>query len=130
MVMSMAQKLNLKGLDLLVLNAPEGYLAPLSGELPGVILSTDDATPATAVLLFVNNLDEAARLAPQAMRLVQPGGLLWLAYPKGASKVKTDVNRDKLWPVLAAMGWRPVRQVALDDIWSAMRFRPADEVGQ
>jgi len=37
---------------------------------------------------------------------------------------KTDVNRDKLWPVLDPLGWRPVRMVAIDEVWSAMRFRP------
>ena len=130
MAMTMAQKLNLKGQELLVLNAPEDYTTELAGELPGVALSEDSTAPEGAVLLFVNSLDEAARLAPEAARLVQPGGLLWVAYPKGTSKVQTDVNRDRLWPVLEAMNWRPVRQVALDDVWSAMRFRPADEVGR
>jgi hypothetical protein len=50
--------------------------------------------------------------------------LLWVAYPKGSSGVKTDVNRDRLWQALEPTGWRPVRQVALDETWSAMRFRP------
>jgi hypothetical protein len=82
------------------------------------------------VLLFVNNLGEAERLAPQAMAAVAPGGLLWIAYPKGTSGVKTDVNRDRLWPVIEALGWKPVRQVAIDEVWSALRFRPACEVGR
>ena len=64
------------------------------------------------------------------MRSVRPGGPLWIAYPKGTSGVKTDVNRDRLWEALRPTGWRPIRQVALDEVWSAMRFRPADEVGR
>ena len=78
----------------------------------------------------VNNLEEAGRLAPAAIAAVRPDGLLWMAYPKGTSKVKTDVNRDRLWEATNPTGWRPVRQVALDDVWSAMRFRPADQVGK
>lgn len=124
MAMSMAEKLNLKEQEILVLNAPEGYLAVLAGELPGVTLITTSATPAGAVLLFVNNLEEAAQLSPEAIKAMRPDGLLWVAFPKGTSKVKTDVNRDKLWPVLDAIGWRPVRNVAIDDTWSALRFRP------
>ncbi len=47
-----------------------------------------------------------------------------MAYAKGTSKVKTDVNRDKLWQAVEPIGWQPVRQVALDEVWSAMRFKP------
>ncbi len=61
MAMTLAQKLNLKESELLVLNAPEGYLPGLEGELPGVALTTTSAAPTGATLLFVNNLDEAAR---------------------------------------------------------------------
>jgi hypothetical protein len=130
MAMTMTEKLNLKENAMVVLNAPEGALAKLGGELPGVTLTSGAPDSAGAVLLYVNSLDEAARLSPEAVGLVRPGGLLWIAYPKGSSKVKTDVNRDRLWPVLEEIGWRPVRQVALDEVWSAMRFRPADEVGR
>jgi sigma-B regulation protein RsbU (phosphoserine phosphatase) len=42
--------------------------------------------------------------------------------PGSVAEVVTDVNRDKLWPVLDQMGWRPARQVAIDDVWSGMRF--------
>jgi len=95
-----------------------------------VTLTTESADPAGAILLFVKSLDEASQLTPDAARRVRTGGLLWVAYPKGTSGVKTDVNRDKLWPVLSKIDWRPIRQVALDDIWSAMRFRPSAEVGR
>jgi hypothetical protein len=130
MAMSMAEKLNLKGQEMQVLNAPEGYLTDLAAELPGVTLATMGEGVADAVLVFVKDLEEAGRLAPTAARRVRPGGLLWVAYPKGTSKIKSDVNRDRLWPVLEAIGWRPVRQVVLDDVRSAMRFRPVDEVGR
>jgi hypothetical protein len=46
---------------------------------------------------------------------------VWVAYPKGN---RSDVNRDTLWPILAEHGLRPIGQVAMDDIWSAIRFRP------
>jgi len=50
--------------------------------------------------------------------------LAWIAYPK-ASQMGTDLNRDILWKLVKPMGIRPVRQVSVDDTWSAMRFRPA-----
>jgi hypothetical protein len=80
--------------------------------------------------VFLNNLADIERLYGEATRLVQPDGLLWLAYPKMSSGIKTDINRDRLWDAVKPSGWRPVRQVALDDTWSALRFRPADMLGK
>ena len=128
---SLSQKLQLK-LDqrLLLLNPPQGYATHLASELAGVPLLAESQEQMEAVLLFINNLAEVSRLAPEAIRLVLPDGLLWIAYPKGSSRIKTDVNRDILWQTLEPTGWRPVRQIALDEIWSAMRFRPAGQVGR
>ena len=46
---------------------------------------------------------------------------MWVAYPKGN---RTDLNRDSLWPILGEFGMRPISQVAIDEVWSALRFRP------
>jgi hypothetical protein len=48
-------------------------------------------------------------------------GALWIAYPKAN---RTDVNRDTLWPILGDYGMRPITQVSVDEVWSALRFRP------
>jgi hypothetical protein len=50
--------------------------------------------------------------------------VLWVAYPKGN---RTDVNRDTLWPILDEHGMRPVTQVSINQVWSALRFRPLKE---
>lgn len=131
MATTLATKLQIKpGHRLAVLNVPEGYLARLTAELEGIAVSAGTEAGCDSVLLFVNNLDETARLAPDAMQSAPAGGPVWLAYPKMSSNVKTDVNRDRLWDALKSSGWRPVRQVAIDEVWSALRFRPAGEVGQ
>jgi hypothetical protein len=49
--------------------------------------------------------------------------LVWLAYPK-AGRLGTDLNRDTVAALLADDSVRPVRQIAIDDTWSALRFRP------
>lgn len=78
----------------------------------------------------MTSLAKARELAPEVLGAAAEGGLVWLAYPKGGSGIETDVNRDILWEALKPTEWRPVRQVALDDVWSAMRFRPATDVGK
>lgn len=128
---SLSQKLQLKaGQRLLVLNAPQGYADRLAEEMPQVTIEAAESGASSAVLLFVNDLDEALRRAPAAIDAVRREGLLWMAYPKGASKVKTDVNRDRLWDAIRPLGWLAIRQIALDDTWSAMRFRPVEMVGR
>ena len=112
---------------LAVRNAPQGMAERLAGQLEGVEVVTGPDVRADALLLFVNNMAEAQALAAGAVEAVadaKPEGVLWLAYPKGSSKIKTDINRDTLWPVVQAHGWRPVRQIAIDEVWSALRFRP------
>ena len=49
--------------------------------------------------------------------------------PKQRSKVPTDLNRDILWKIFPNSEWRPVTQISIDEIWSALRFRPKAEVG-
>jgi phage-related baseplate assembly protein len=102
------------GATLAVLAPPEG--SPVTG---------DAVAPeaADAVLLFVRmraDLDGAEALLAAA----RADRLAWVAYPK-AGRLGTDLNRDRLAAALTALGVRPVRQVALDDTWSALRFRPA-----
>jgi hypothetical protein len=50
-------------------------------------------------------------------------GLAWIAYPK-AGKLGTDLNRDILWKHMLEKGIEAVRQVSVDETWSAIRFRP------
>jgi len=122
---TLAQKLQIKSGKLIVLNAPKGYAEVLTTELNHLTVSTRASGQAEAVLLFVNSLAEVAERTPKAIKAVKPDGMLWIAYAKGTSKVKTDVNRDKLWAAVQPIGWQPVRQIALDDVWSAMRFKPS-----
>ena len=123
---SLAQKLQIKSGKLIVINAPKGYVEQLTKELNDLTVSTRATGQAEAVLLFVNSLAEATERTPKAGQLVRLGGMLWIAYAKGTSKMKTDVNRDKLWAAVQPFGWQAVRQIALDDVWSALRFKPVE----
>ena len=125
MTTSLAQKLQIKSGKLIVLNVPKGYAELLTTELKHLTVSTRAAGQAEAVLLFVNSLAEVEKLAPKAIKVVKPTGMLWMAYAKGTSQVKTDVNRDKLWEMMKPTGWQAVRMIALDDVWSLMRFKPS-----
>ena len=125
----LVSKLGIKaGQRVLVVNAPEGYLH-LLGALPG---GSEVETCARGefdfVQLFAHHKADIDGHAGTALGVLRPGGILWLSYPKKSSKVETDITRDTGWDLLRDGGWRPVSQVAIDDTWSALRFRSTSEV--
>ncbi|MDQ4490094.1 hypothetical protein RBS60_07760 [Sinomonas sp. ASV486] len=118
--MELWQKLQIKpGMTVAVLNAPADAPA-----LEGPFEASDDAGAAAAVVLYAANRDELAARGAAAVRAAHEDRLAWIAYPK-AKKLGTDLNRDLLAQEVIALGADPVRQVSLDDVWSALRFRPA-----
>ena len=128
---SLMKKLRIQaGQRVLILNPPAGYVETL-GDLPeGVKLSDKPEGTFDFVHLFVRDSNELGDLAPEAMAAVAYDGLLWISYPKRSSKVETDLTRDVLWELMMETGLRPVTQVSIDDVWSALRFRPAEKVGK
>jgi hypothetical protein len=79
------------------------------------------------ILAFCTKQSEVDAVAIDAAAKLEGDGLLWFAYPKGTSKkFKCDFNRDTGWAVLGAHGFEPVRMVAIDEDWSALRFRRVD----
>ena len=126
----MAKKLRLQNANrALILNAPEGYL-DLLGELPEEIkIEGELSGKYDFAHLFVKERAELEQFMDQVLQVIEYDVILWISYPKGGSGVKTDLNRDKLWKALAEKGIRPVMQVSIDEVWSAMRFRPTEQVG-
>ncbi len=51
---------------------------------------------------------------------------LWVAYPKAASKIVSDLTRDSNWDCIAHFGYEEVRLITLDSIWTAMRFKKSN----
>jgi len=78
----------------------------------------------------VRQAKDLARKGPKAIAAVKDGGLLWIAYPKKSSGVSTDLTRDVGWKVIEDAGWGGVAQVAIDDTWSALRFKPEAAVAR
>jgi hypothetical protein len=95
----------------------------LSKNLPaGAKVSTRGRGPFSVILGFAARQREVAALFRKARPVLAPDGILWLAYPKKSSSVKTDLSRGDGWEGLADSGWVPVAQVSVDDTWSALRF--------
>ncbi len=120
------QKLNLKDhKQILVINAPESFESELAS-LQNVEIkrNLDEVTAIDFALAFVTRKAEIDELSPQLVAKARGDVILWFIYPKGTSKkYKADFNRDNGWDVMAAAGYQPVRMVAIDEDWSALRYR-------
>jgi hypothetical protein len=116
---TVAEKLQIKPGTSVWSSQPE-YL-DLIGALPeGATLAESLAEATTAVIFLASEAIAREKLEHLQGHLAAPE-ILWIAYPKGNA---ADINRDTLWPILGEYGLRPVSQVAIDDTWSALRFRP------
>jgi hypothetical protein len=125
------QKLNLKAQrEIAVFNVPASFEAELA-QLKGIKILRDVRKP-TAIqfaLAFVTQQGELNRLSRILADGSEGDALLWFAYPKGTSKrYSCDFNRDTGWQVIRKAGFDSVRQVAIDEDWSALRFRRGEYV--
>ena len=125
------QKLFLKENDrFMLLNDPPGYGGSL-GELPaGVELLGKGPGMADVVQLFVTRREELLRQMDFIIGALDPvgRGILWVTYPKGSSKIGTDLNRDSINDLLLTLGFKGVAIIAVDEDWSAIRFKRVQEV--
>ena len=125
MAMATFAKLNLKDqAEIVVLNAPASFEPELKS-LKGVSLRRDAKGGDIGFsLAFVMTQKEVDTLAPQVAKKAKGDAIVWFAYPKGSSKkYKSQINRDSGWAVMGDAGFEPVRMVAIDEDWSAVRFR-------
>ena len=119
-------KLNLKSqTEILVLNAPESFEQELAA-LNNITIrrNAGDVKEIAFSLAFVTRQKEVDAIAKTIARKATGDAIVWFAYPKGTSKkYKCDFNRDTGWAALGAEGFESVRMVAIDEDWSALRFR-------
>ncbi len=122
-------RLNLKQpREILVLNAPASFTPALAG-LPAAAVQTELAETATIefALVFVATREELERIAPVIISQAAADAVIWFAYPKQSSKrYQSDLRRDEGWQTLGKAGYECVRMVAIDEDWSAARFRHVD----
>ena len=122
------QKLNLKDQkQIVVLNAPASFEPELK-TLRGVAIQRDlkNAGDIEFSLAFVIKQKDVDTLGNAIAKKAQGDAVVWFAYPKGSSKTyKSEIHRDSGWKILGDGGFEPVRMVAIDEDWSAVRFRRA-----
>jgi hypothetical protein len=126
------KKLNFKDQSQLhIINAPASFKKDMDemAFLTEVKTSLAGTKKIQFFLAFVTRQNEVDDLTSKVTPLVEGDGLVWFVYPKGSSKkYKCEFNRDNGWAMLGKQGYEPVRLVAIDEDWSALRFRKAENI--
>jgi hypothetical protein len=123
------KKLGLKpGMRALVIAAPDGYVHRLTPLPEGVEITTKPTGTYPFIQMFATRMAEIEKSVAALLQRAAPEALFWIAYPKKTAGIDRDLSRDILAAAMIDMGWRPVSIVALDQVWSALRFRPIADV--
>lgn len=126
---TLLKKLNFKNQEsITILNAPETFIPEMNDFKNYLGLNQEIAAKQIEfILVFVTKQEQIDDLIPKITDRMEEDGLLWMVYPKGTSKkYKCNFNRDTGWTILGKCGYEPVRMVAVDEDWSALRFRKAE----
>lgn len=126
-MLAILPKFKFKGKPL-VLNAPQDLQKELieAGFTTALVAKVKSHN----TLIFINNHKEFTSFLSKQLKNIEFDSVLWFAYPKGTSKIKTDINRDILWATGREYGIDAVSAISINEIWSALRFRPIDQVGK
>jgi hypothetical protein len=119
------KKMKLKpGQRAAIINAPAGYVEALHPLPVDVELAEDLVGTFDWIQLFVKTQAELAQLIASVRAALRPAGTLWITFPKGSSKIQTDLTRDKGWDALQALDLKWINLISVDDTWSAFSLRP------
>jgi hypothetical protein len=118
----LAKKMKLKpGLSAVVINAPDKYLKGLKYDSE---ISEGLSGKYDWIQIFVKNKAELDKFFPKVLKLLRPETLVWISFPKGTSKIQTDLTRDKGWDIVAAADLKWTNLVSVNEAWSAFSMRP------
>lgn len=122
------KKLGYKGESgVLVINAPQSFKDGAFSLFNDVSEEADGKMP--FIMVFCENRKEFDVYREKAVSAYTEGGRFFVCYPKKTSKnYRSDLTRNNLWPLLGDDGFEPVSQFSIDDDWSAIRFRKAEEI--
>ena len=126
-------KLNFREQDrVLVLQVPPEFQPVITHWAKRTQVETKAAPRKTYpfTMAFVQSEADVKKYGLAAAKQLEGDGICWMVYPKKTSKkYAATINRDHGWALLGELGFEGVRQVAIDEDWSALRFRRAEHIG-
>ncbi len=119
----LAKKLGIKeGLTIRVINAPEYYFQLFTDFPADVEMTTKKSAKKNFIHFFTDSAAELMKLLPGLKKEIEQNGMIWVSWPKKASKVPTDVTEDIVRGFALEIGLVDVKVCAIDDIWSGLKL--------
>jgi hypothetical protein len=127
MALTIAQKLKIaEGASVLTINAPDNFKRRLE-PLPAGVKISNSAKRFDQIHWFVKDQAQLAKELKKVLPLIKDDVVCWIYYPKGTSKIQTDLTRDKGWDELLKQDLQWVNLISFDDTWSAFGMRKKTE---
>ncbi|MGV3278614.1 hypothetical protein ACFX5K_03090 [Rickettsiales bacterium LUAb2] len=127
---NLLKKLGIKShRNILILNSYDGFLNILNPDhsIDSIITNSDNLLVIDFAIIFVNDATEVKNIITDINNKLIGDCILWFAYPKKSSKkYKSNISRDSGFQVLGDYGFEPVSIIAIDEDFSALRFRKVE----
>jgi len=119
----LAKKLGIKaGFNIMLINAPEHYFS-LFTDLPADLTINNGGSAAKDFIhFFTKQKDEYLSFLPELKCKIKPNGMIWISWPKKASKVATDITEDVIRNFALQSGLVDIKVCAVDEIWSGLKL--------
>ena len=119
----MAKKLGLKaGSVARLIGQPDGYFDLFTDFPDNIELVDEKSGQVNFVHFFTKNYHELLEILPALKRQIKQDGIIWVSWPKKASKVATDITEDKIRNFALESGLVDVKICAVDDVWSGLKL--------
>lgn len=118
----LAKKLGIKaGFNIKLVNAPENYFN-LFTDLPDNLIFTDDSIKKDFIHFFTKQEDEFINNLPLLKDQIKANGIIWVSWPKKASKIVTDITENTIRNYAIQIGLVDIKVCAVDEIWSGLKL--------
>lgn len=119
----LVKKLGIKeDFTLYIKNPPSGYTDLLGDVLARAEIKSRLGKQLDFIHLFTQSKQELGAFLPKAKQAIKPNGMIWISWPKKASKVDTDITEDVIRQICLPMDLVDVKVSAVDNIWSALKL--------
>jgi hypothetical protein len=119
----LAKKLGIKtGFNALLVGAPDDYLSLVDDMPDGVNFNNDANVKQDFIHFFVKEKEIFLLLLPQLKDQLKPNGMIWVSWPKKASKITTDITEDTIRNYALSIGLVDIKVCAVDEVWSGLKL--------
>ncbi len=119
----LAKKLGIKdGFHAKLINAPDHYISLFTDLPPNVYFGEASHAAIDFIHFFTKSASEYKSLLPRLKTHIKPNGMIWISWPKKASKIPTDITEDIIRNYAIEIGLVDIKVCAVDEIWSGLKL--------